>query len=77
MSEYATSTITISRANWTKIPKESPAGSRHSAVFTCPICGTQEALYNHDVLSDGKVIPSVSCSSHCGFHADIVLEGWD
>lgn len=64
--------IVITKYNWTKIPGD----RRSTAKFICPICQTEEALYDHAIGSDGNVTPIVSCSSGCGFNAHIKLEGW-
>lgn len=52
------------------------SGGEMSATFTCPKCGTYGDLVDHEIRGDGVVTPSVICPTNCGFHDNIVLEGW-
>jgi hypothetical protein len=50
--------------------------ARFKADLTCAR-GHAVSLKNHEVLSDGRVIPSVVClAPGCDFHEYIRLEGW-
>lgn len=45
-------------------------------LFACPKC-SEVGLLDHDIADDGKVSPSVQCTKlGCGFHDDVILEGW-
>ncbi len=41
--------------------------------FTCPQCGAEGDLSDHDIDGDGVVKPSVECPE-CGFHDHIELQ---
>lgn len=75
--EYNSVVIVIPKDKWTAFQTARHAGMGKSANFTCPKCSTEESLIHHDILSDGRVIPNVSCSNGFGFEAQIKLEGWE
>jgi len=46
-------------------------------MAACPRCGRVAGLGGHSVSEGGVVSPSVVCPREgCGFHEDVVLEGW-
>lgn len=51
-------------------------GGARSATIGCPKCGRFAGLFDHTIAQDGKVTPSAVCPYGCGWHENIVLEGW-
>lgn len=48
------------------------------AIMVCPDCEKLGTLYDHEVLLDGVVHPSVVCyNENCNFHRYVVLERWN
>ena len=49
--------------------------------MTCPLCGTEADLGDHEIDESGNVSPSVKCPSDlraaCDFHDSVQLERWD
>jgi len=43
---------------------------------SCPKCGTQGSLAQHNIRTDGRVAPKVKCLSLCGFIDVVVLSEW-
>lgn len=50
---------------------------RATARVSCPGCGREASLASHDINARGCVSPSMVCPWACGFHAFVVLRGWD
>lgn len=42
----------------------------------CPGCGKGQYFEGFTVDDKGCVTPSISCGFDCGFHENVVLEGW-
>lgn len=70
MDGYDVTLTVIAKDKWTELP----ADRIRSACYECPQCGLTNYLYDHDILSDGVVVPSCVCS--CGLRADLKLDGW-
>lgn len=49
---------------------------KFTASLSCPKCGDQGALWEHQIAIDGAVTPSVMCGA-CDYHeSGLQLEGW-
>jgi len=47
------------------------------AKLCCPKCGSEAYLDDHEILEDGRVIPSIVCArENCSFHEYITLKDW-
>ncbi len=54
--------------------KELKTSKGRSASLTCPDCGNTCVLTDHDIGSDGIVLPSVVCPTNdCHFHKFVKL----
>lgn len=53
-------------------------GAKRKAYVCCPLCEELLGIWNHIILDDGRVVPSVVCGvKGCKFHEFIKLEGWN
>ena len=54
-----------------------PGEPDYRIKVSCPMCGTEAGLDEHEIDGDGVVSPSVECPAlGCQFHEHIVLEEW-
>jgi hypothetical protein len=71
----------LSKGEWSLIKT---SDGKLSAILSCSNCGSIYGIWNHTILDDGSVIPSVlhpkssdiiGCNT-CDFHDFIKLDGW-
>ena len=66
-----------SPGSWTFVRSSAehrPAGP--TARVSCAKYGAMASLADHSIDAEGKVTPSLVCPDECGWHVDVVLDGW-